>query len=326
MHNREVFTRKIETANSSLNFKYEGIPNENNIEREILEKKLDDFFNQNNITEDIVKVVVGIRAIFKDFDEKNLKLIINNKKRNNVFILYKDKKLDTYQMTKKTNEDYAKCFIIEYKIDEGLKYYFSNVNNKIIEYPINQKSLDIINENMKKLVYLNNVESIVLDIEGKVICKLYKLFYDEDVDFSSKNINVKIQAMMFLLQEFGVSLDNEINFIMSKNKMPISIYLYEKVNRLFPLGKIENLGNEVKIYDEASKITKSIGSVVREYMHNSDDEIEVLRKISRVFFAKSNCLRVNAQTDEIAEYCHYSNEEVDSALKLIRKMKQKVED
>ena len=165
MHNREVFTREIETANSSLKFKYEGIPNENNIEREILEKKLDDFFNQNNITEDIVKVVVGIRTIFKDFDEKNLKLIINNKKRNNVFILYKDKKLDTYQMTKKTNEDYAKCFIIEYKIDEGLKYYFSNVNNKIIEYPINQKSLDIINENMKKLVYLNNVDSINLDAE-----------------------------------------------------------------------------------------------------------------------------------------------------------------
>ena len=40
MHNREVFTREIETANSSLNFEYEGIPNENNIEREILEKKL----------------------------------------------------------------------------------------------------------------------------------------------------------------------------------------------------------------------------------------------------------------------------------------------
>lgn len=326
MDTERTFTREVKTPNITINFKFKGIPKKENIDYDLIEDLLNNYFNPSVLTDDVVKNIICIRTILDDFDEKYFSIHINSTKPTNVFVQYDDKKINMYNTTEPIKDSYADFFVVEYIKKFGLKYSFSNANEKIIEYPLNQKILDLINENMKKIVYLDNLKSITLDIEGKVICNLYKLFYDEDVDFSSKDINVKIQAMMFLLQEFGVTFDKEITFIMFKNKMPISVYLYEKVNSLFPLGKIENLGNDVKIYEEASKITKSIGLIVREYMHNSDDEIETLRQISRVFYAKSNCLRINAKLEEIADYCNYPTNEVEKTLKLIKKIDKKLED
>ena len=72
--------------------------------------------------------------------------------------------------------------------------------------------------------------------------------------------------MMFILSQFGFSLgDNYWFHLYGKVKMPISLELRQKVNRLYPLGEISIVENSiVEISEEAKKIIKIVGRNIRE--------------------------------------------------------------
>lgn len=115
---------------------------------------------------------------------------------------------------------------------------------------------------------------------------MYKLFYKENPDFSSKDINVKVQTMMSILAEFGITLDFDYAFCLwAKVKMPVSSKIEEMVQKMYPLGLVSEVKDNVKLAEEPRKIIEVVGDSIRDEISDEDDMKEALITISKVIHA-----------------------------------------
>ena len=69
--------------------------------------------------------------------------------------------------------------------------------------------------------------------DSKIIIEVYKLFYNQDPDFSDKNIGIKIQAMLSILSEFGVSISDYSFSLCGSKNITMSINLSNLIYELF---------------------------------------------------------------------------------------------
>ena len=206
---------------------------------------------------------------------------------------------------------------MKYELGKELKITFSNDN--LINSKYFKNKITTINECMKNLEKLNDIIPISLDKTSSILCEVYKLFYNEYPDFSSKNINIKIQTMVVILTEFGIILDDKISFIMLKNKIPISLYLQKKINTLIPLGQIESVNNYVIITEDVSKTIKAIKEVIKEFITNKDDEIKFLQKFSNIIYIRNNIASPHSKTSELAKICNCQEFDISDTIKLVKK-------
>ncbi len=51
----------------------------------------------------------------------------------------------------------------------------------------------------------------------KVLIEIYKLFYNENPDFSLSNTSIKVQTMMSILAQFGITLKIIIHLVWGKH-------------------------------------------------------------------------------------------------------------
>ena len=81
---------------------------------------------------------------------------------------------------------------VKYTSGRRLNVSFCDFENNIVDYP----NLENISVQFNKLMsYVNSLKcasSIVLDINSKLLVEIYKTFYNENPDFSSKNISIEI--------------------------------------------------------------------------------------------------------------------------------------
>lgn len=291
---------------------YEGIPNNENFDLNKVQVLLDDFLN-NHSHKNMIENVTIVKTILKDCDEKIL--VICYKDRNSSeTVKYLNSNFYLYEIVKKgPSNDYT----IKYDLNNGINFDYSN------------SEIDLVSDDIKEIVdqihRLKNIEPVFLNPYDKAIVEMYRLFYNENPNFSSKDINNKVQSMLFLLKEFGISLSDDYEFIsFGKGKMPISLRLKQAINKLYPFDKIDNPLNDIKLTDKCKKTIKIIGDCIREELSKEQDLYEALIIINKYIYASKYIFPDNWSRRNLKKYTKCTDNEILSCIKLVNNLENKV--
>jgi len=316
MTNKKEFEKTIQT--NSINFRFKFIGTEkNNIDYDKLLRNIDNCFNSSRSYDNMSQNIAWIRTLLNNFDEEYLEvnLLANDKIQT---IKYIDKNLALYELEENNN------LLVKYEMNKELNISLTNSATKKIDYYFNLETIKKINEKLKELNNLQKISIVNLTDEDKALCLIYKLFYGEYPNFNSKNINIKIQSMMAILIEFGICLNDNISFRMNYKKIPISLYLQQKIIKLTPLGKIESIDNSIKLSKYTTEVVKIVATSIKEFIPNDYDEEEVLPKISSIIYTKANMVPSRAKENEIVKASTCSEKSVKAVLKLTKKIDNKI--
>lgn len=297
--------KKIEiNINNKLNFIFEGELKNNKIESLDTKKTIYNYLEKLNRKDNIVEIIKSLRTILKDYEELRLEfsLITDDY---NTKVIYENQELILFEEENKYE------LSTKYEIGKGISFKLEQENPEFV--------VDIVSNLMKKIHNLRNIKIIELDHDDKLICEIYKVFYQENPNFSNKNTFIKIEAMLIILEKFDIVLNKNYNFqLLGKDKKPMSIDLREKLKKLRILGEINP---KEKILNKESKSTiEIIGNYLREYLNNKEDYIKSLIDISKIIYTKDYCLYKNASIKDISEFTNNNEENVEECLILIRKI------
>ena len=76
--------------------------------------------------------------------------------------------------------------------------------------------VDLIPNEVKRMNNLENIKDITLKKSDLLLYEIYKLFYCDTPNFFDNNDRIRAQVMMFILSEYGISIDTDI-FSLSKD-------------------------------------------------------------------------------------------------------------
>ena len=309
MFKKKIIVKTIEQPNKKLSFRFIGTENNSNIDYEELNRILEKYFNYNTKTDDIYQIISWIRTILKDFDEEYLILEIANETTEEK-VIYVNKVLTKY--IKKDKEHIS----LNYDINKDQNLSISLPSININHYSSYKQKEEEISKNLNQLYKLTNIIPVELTSFESALCLFYKNFYNEYPDFFDKDINIKMQSMMNILTTFGVIIDENIDFKLNSKKFPVSIELSKIITRLKPLGKVEHIPSYVQLTKEVENYIKVIGKNIMDYVKKTDNEIETLKKISRIFYSGEYCVPTDAAINTIAHSYNYTKEEVTESFKL----------
>ena len=309
---------KEDENGKKFEFMFEGIISNENFDKEKIDESIDKFVNNKN-HKNMIQNVSFIRTILKDCKE-NLLIVKYNDNNFQEMVRYNKGNLFLFDVKNKVDNDLAHA---NFTLGKGLNVYFPDLSKSTIDY-----SNDSINEKFNKLtnhIYLlKNANCINIDLNCKMLIETYKLFYNEEPDFSDSNINIRIQTMIFLLQQFGISLDDNYSFsLLGKYKIPLSLKLEQFVNKLFPLGKVYD-DNLVEIPEDSKKTIKIVGECVRNKIKKEKNKDIYLMIISKVAYIVEYNLSSNVDSTKLSELTNYTQNEVESSIKLLKRIKNKL--
>ena len=293
--------KTLNFTKGSIGIRYNGILNDNaNLGK--INALLEDFINNhrhNYMTENVSIV----RTIFKDCEEKLL-VIFYQDETGSELVKYDNSNLSLYEKSKREeNSEHFDRYKIKYESPYDIKLDYNNKETDMSNYLGIELVSKEINEIIKQIYYLKNAKAVVLDTDDKALIEIYKLFYNEKPDFSSRDINIKIQTMMSILAEFGISLGDDYAFsLWGKVKMPVSLNLEQRVNKLYPLGEVDSVEDSVKLASEPKKIIKIVGECIRETILNEQNQTEALIIISKVIHVGRYCISSNSDVKKISEF------------------------
>ena len=305
--------KKINFPESDIEIIYHGNRN-SNTDLNKINFLLTDFLN-NHSHNNMLENVRIIRTIFKDCDE-NLLAITYHDTKGTELVKYKSSKLIIYEKSQREDKGHHyNKYIIKYEEPNGLRLYHSNLETVSEEF---EKMLKQIND-------LKNAKAVPLDLVDKTLIEIYKLFYDENPNFTSKDINIKVQTMICILANFGISLEDNYGFrIYEREQMPLSFDLQQRVNKLYALGEVNNLEDRVKLAEEPKKIIKIVGDSIREKISKSQNSNEDLITLSKVFHAGKYHLSSENNVKKLSELTECPTSEVEDSLKLVRCIENKI--
>ncbi len=317
------FNRDITYENEEkFALRFEGIEPNPNIDKEKINKLLDNFINSKSHT-NMLRNVTFIRTILKEFEEKLL-IVEHSDKTSQEIVKYDNGNLFFFNYQNKNNrrENLTTAEFSNRKLNVSFSDY---AKNSIIDYP----NYDSVNQQFNKLMMhihlLKNAKPVSLNRDSKALIEIYKLFYSENPNFSLSNINIKVQAMMSILAQFGITLENDYSFsLLGKNKVPNSLYLEQLVNQLFPLGEITDIDNPIKLADNPKKIIKIVGECVREAIYDKDNKDDALITISKVIHAGRYNLSTNSNVEKLSAFTNQTQNEVETSIRLVKRIKEKL--
>ena len=322
----------MEKVNFNKNIKYEkgkkfalrfeGIVSSSNIDKERINKLLDNLINSKSHT-NMIRNVAFIRTILKGVEEKLL--VVEYSDKNSQEIVKYDNGNLFFFNCKNKNDENKNSITIEF--DSGnLKIFVSKKDkDSILDYPHYDSMNHQFNELIKHMHLLKNVKPVNLDMDSKALIEIYKLFYDENPNFSLSNINIRVQTMMSILAQFGITLGADYSFsLLGKSKMPNSLYIEQLVNKLFPLGEITDVDDPIKLADEPKKIIKIVGECVREVINDGYNKDDALITISKVIHAGRYDLSSNSNVKELSNFTNRTQNEVESSIRLVKRIEKKL--
>ncbi|MBR1416282.1 MAG: hypothetical protein IJ572_00490 [Bacilli bacterium] len=279
---RVVFSENIHNKNGSIfEFKYEGIIKKENIDTNNINELITKYMMNNH--ENMVKNVRLLRTILKDYDEKFLALSYQSKNLNELIKFY-DSNIFLYKR-KEFCDEINKSLITKYTPDDNINFKFVDTQNNKLDY----LNIDIMSDRiiniLQELEMLNHIKPIELDHDSKRLIEIYQLFYAENPNFNSDDINIKLQAMMALLAEFNVTIVNYFFSLFNKSNIPTSLEISDLVCELFPLGEIKDIYDPVTLNDEEHKIISIAGKETRKVLEAYDNEEDILKIICNVLYA-----------------------------------------
>ena len=317
MDKHQVFEHLITSDNDKFYFKFIGIP-KNDVDLEKIKLVVNKVFNKSILTYDIKSVVSFIRTVFEKFRELELEIELYIKDDILEKIIYKNKVLEFYKK----------------ELEEQISIIYNKNNKPNINFGITDLDFDdyfnckikgeIINEEINNLYKLLRIDGVSLTDLDKGIILMYKAFFGEYPDFSVKDVNMKIQCMMSILTDFGISLDERYSFKLNSNNMPVSVNLKDDLNRLKPFSMIGPTDYNVKLDELLQRDIKVIGAFVKNYIDDGMDEIENLIRLTKIIYSGKNCLPTNAALEIIADLSNSSTEDVENSLKLMKRINKKI--
>lgn len=294
-----IISKTLNFAKGSIEVRYKGIPSVN-ADLDKIDALLEDFISNHRHNYMIENVSI-VRTILTDCEEKLLVIFYQDEKGSEL-VKYDNSNLFLYEKSQREeNSEYYDRYKIKYEPTNGIKLHYNNHETDVADYLGIELVSKEITEIMKQIYYLKNAKPIVLDTDDKALIEIYKLFYNENLDFSSKGINIKVQTMMSILAEFGISLEDDYGFsLCGKVKMPVSLNLEQRVNKLYPLGKVSSFEDGVKLAEEPKKIIKIVGETIKETITNEQNQNEVLITISKVIHAGRYCISSNSDVEKLS--------------------------
>lgn len=301
-----------------IEIEYRGVPLREDININEARRMMKDFVD-NHKHDNMLENVTILRTIFRDYKEEILFVHFRDKNVEELVRYDNMWRVKGFGFLKEVKGDVSCKYKIKYDYPLGLEINWFNKAGNIKKYT------DDFSEIMKYISNLSNVGPIVINDNDKALIEIYKLFYKENPDFSSKDINVKVQTMMSILAEFNVTLDCDYSFsLMTKLKMPLSLKLEEMVQKMYPLGVVSEVEDNVKIAEEPKKIIEIVGDSVRDAIHDEEDINEALITISKVIHASRYNLSSKADISEIAEFTNQSVDDVEASVQLVKRIEHKI--
>lgn len=319
-----IISKTLNFAKGSIEVRYKGIPSVN-ADLDKIDALLEDFISNHRHNYMIENVSI-VRTILTDCEEKLLVIFYQDEKGSEL-VKYDNSNLFLYEKSQREeNSEYYDRYKIKYEPTNGIKLHYNNHETDVADYLDIELVSKEITEIMKQIYYLKNAKPIVLDTDDKALIEIYKLFYNENPDFSSKGINIKVQTMMSILAEFGISLEDDYGFsLCGKVKMPVSLNLEQRVNKLYPLGKVSSFEDGVKLAEEPKKIIKIVGETIKETITNEQNQNEVLITISKVIHAGRYCISSNSDVEKLSEFIESSTDKVESSIKLVKRIETRID-
>lgn len=311
-------------SGEKFSFRFEGNNFNQNIDKEKVEKLIDSFVNEYGRHKDMLRNISFLRTILKGFKEKLL--VVEYSDINNQEIVKYDNGILFLYNCKNKIEAKDNSLNAEFTLGKGLNISITDFDeDSIIDYPNSKEISEQFSKLIQHISLLKNAKAINLDMDSKILIEIYKLFYNENPNFSISNINVRIQTMMSILAQFGISLGDDYAFsLWGKVKMPISLNLEQLVNKLFPLGEITSIDEPIKLAEEPKRIIKIVGECVREIINDGYNKDEALITISKVIHAGRYSLSSAANVEELSKFTNRSQNEVESSIRLVKCIEKKL--
>lgn len=303
-------------------FRYIGIPFEIYNEKKT-EELIAAFLDRKVLHCDMLRNVAYLRTILDCSKEKLL--VVQYKDRDNEEIVkYDDGSLVLYEC-KNYGDENLNHMEVKFQPNNALKISFSDFEDKnIVGYPNIKDTKNKFGEIVDHINSLANAKFVYLDDDTKAIIEAYKLFYTENPDFSKEDINIKIQTMLSILAQFGISF-GEYSFRINDG-MPESLTLLQMINRLFPLGEITVVKDPVELKESAKETIEIVGETIREVIDDNQDENEVLITISKTIYAGRYDLVSLYDVKKLVEYpdINLTYNDADSSVQLVEKINKKL--
>ena len=310
------FRETLNFDDGSIEIKYEGVPLRKDIDEEEVKLMIRDFVD-NHKHDNMIENVTILRTILRDYKEELLEVYFCNKNGSETVKythIYGTGLSNWFSFMKDSQK-----FKIKYDSVLGLELNYFDETGNIKKYT------DDLSDIMKYISNLSNVGPIIINDNDKTLIEIYKLFYKENPNFSSKDINVKVQTMMSILAEFGITLDFDYAFCLwAKVKMPVSLKIEEMVHKTIRISIVNEVKDNVKLAEEPKKIIEIVGDSIRDVIHDEDDMNEALITISKVIHASRYNLSSDANVSEIAEFTNRSVDEVEASRQLVKCIEHKI--
>ena len=293
-------SKVLSFSGNKLEIRYSGIPH-SLVNLDKINKILDDFMKNHNHN-DMINNVITIRSILRECEEKILIISCQNEL-GSERVIYSNSELFLYEKeTRKVK--------MRYDASYGLK----------LDYNKSFDNLKEINEWLEKIYSLKNVKAFYIESDDKALIEIYKLFYNENPDFSKTNIiNVKVQAMMSILAAFGIFLESDYSFCLSNElNMPKSLNLEQRVNKLYPLGEVDDLKYSIKLNEIYQNIIRIVGDAVRLQLANKQGYYQTLASISTAICKNRYNITSTLENDKLSDFGQYITNEFESNLKLAK--------
>ncbi len=315
---------KIYENGHKLEIRFEGIEKEN-VDLDKVNNLLNKFIVDQSHHRTMVRNVANIRAILKGFEEKILVISHSDSNGSKEIVKYDNGNLFLYEYNIKGSISDEDQISIKYSPNNSLDFSFEDFDGNIVDYPNFNGTIKRFTDIVNKIYQLKHVSAIELDRDSKVLIEIYKLFYNENPDFSDKTINIKIQTMMSILVEFGISLGDDYSFsLWGKVKMPISLYLEEKVDRLFPLGEVVDIDEPIELAKEEKNTIRIAGECIRESISDNYNKEEALITISKIIYAGRYSLSSESNIKELSDFANRTQHEVESSIQLVKRIEKKI--
>lgn len=308
-------TKVSKSVTRNIEVRYEGLTRHQDIDISQLDNELEEFIHA-KCRNDMLKNIMMIRTILDSIEEKSL--VVSYEDENTLeMVKYDCTNLYFYQKQRKD-----KTLEIIYMPNHGGLQIKDNYRDLEDYSTVQTVSKELVSA-IDRIHDLTRVKKIILDENSKRMIEIYKVFYQENPNFQSKDINIRMQTMMSILSYFDLSVGYDF-CLLGKMMMPISLRLEQDVERLYPFGEIDEVEDNVSLVQEAKKEIEMIGQAIRENLSGRKELNEKLITTSRVLHAKRYNLPSNCQVDAISDFIGRTPSEVKSTIKLVKQINDKI--
>ena len=238
------------------------------------EKKIDRIINDGYYKINLENIILIVRSILGMENENTFRVTIVYHENITDLVYFSKGKIVKYAKKVENNSSYLD---ILYTVKKGLNI---NTNNKDSDF------VDLIPNEVKRMNNLENIKDVTLKKSDLLLYEIYKLFYCDTPNFFDNNDRIRAQVMMFILSEYGISIDTDI-FSLSKD-YPKSLKINESMNRLM----IANDISKINVRDYYKKDIIAIGKIFLNC--NTDELIAVAKYMYISKYRDKNYMNDNA--------------------------------